>query len=277
MRFIYLFIVMLISCKGQESKSFKATLGEVVLKGYFDDNTTLDIITKEFSNDQYIFRIYLVGDDNSNNLSNEIVVNEEYSDLLYENVHNIEIFKTENNGEFGITASCCNGSKEYETNIYKYENKKWDIIRSYTYSYRPNPYFSMSGTKSYNYIDYKVIESEMREEIQSGKKVSENHDLIHLGQFLYSNSLDESNLENINNMAYYLEQSGAYSESVYLLSEIVDKFPNRVVAYFNLGDAYWGLSNFEKAKEAYIKYVELMKAQGKDLAKIPQRVYDRTK
>lgn len=79
-----------------------------------------------------------------------------------------------------------------------------------------------------------------------------------------------------NNIAYYLEQAGNYKESAFLLEEIIKEFPSRTVAYINLGDAYWGLKDHSKAKEAYKKYIELMKANGKE-AKIPTKVWERIK
>ncbi len=89
-------------------------------------------------------------------------------------------------------------------------------------------------------------------------------------------NIDFVNVHEVNNIAYYLEQSGQYSESVFLLERILKKFPNRTVAYINLGDAYWGLGKQKQAKEAYEKYIELMKTNGKE-SKIPQRVYERIK
>ncbi len=77
-----------------------------------------------------------------------------------------------------------------------------------------------------------------------------------------------------NDLAYYLEQSGNYEEAVYLLEQIIAQFPDRVVAYINLGDAYWGIGNYKKAKEVYKIYVEQMKANNKE-NKIPKRVFKR--
>jgi tetratricopeptide (TPR) repeat protein len=79
-----------------------------------------------------------------------------------------------------------------------------------------------------------------------------------------------------NNIAYFLERSGKYSHAVYFLERIIEQHPNRTVAYYNLGDAYWGDGNKEKAKEAYRKYIELMKKAGKE-KRIPQKVKDRAK
>ena len=81
----------------------------------------------------------------------------------------------------------------------------------------------------------------------------------------------------MNDKAYYLEQAGAYAESIYILKKVISKSPDRVVAYLNIADAYWGNNEREEAKKSYEKYVELMKKQGKDTKKIPQRVYDRIK
>jgi len=78
-----------------------------------------------------------------------------------------------------------------------------------------------------------------------------------------------------NDIAYYLEQSGAYEEAIFILEKIIKEFPNRTVAYINLGDAYWGLGEKEKAKEAYKTYIKQMKASGKE-NKIPKHILDRT-
>ncbi|MHA7057234.1 tetratricopeptide repeat protein [Aquimarina sp. M1] len=85
---------------------------------------------------------------------------------------------------------------------------------------------------------------------------------------------DEPSIKNYNNLAYYLEQSKAYEEAVFLLEKITKEAPNRTVAYINLGDAYWGLEEEEKAKKAYQTYIEQMKANGKE-SKIPKTVLER--
>ncbi len=89
--------------------------------------------------------------------------------------------------------------------------------------------------------------------------------------------LSTKNIVQYNNIAFYLEQSGLYKESIYVLREILKKDPNRVVAWLNLADAQWGDGKKTEAKSSYQKYISLMKSQKKDLKKIPQRVYDRSK
>ncbi len=92
----------------------------------------------------------------------------------------------------------------------------------------------------------------------------------------WSINITSSNVIVYNDLAYYLEQYGLRSEAIHILEKIIITYPNRTVAYINLGDAYWGLGEQEQAKEAYEKYIELMKTNGKE-NKIPQRVYERIK
>jgi len=79
-----------------------------------------------------------------------------------------------------------------------------------------------------------------------------------------------------NNLGYFLEQAGDYKGAIFILLKVIESFPSRTVAYINLGDAYFGLKNSAKAKEAYNTYITLMKKSGKE-TKIPKRVYDRIK
>ncbi|WP_324172522.1 tetratricopeptide repeat protein [Sulfurimonas sp.] len=88
--------------------------------------------------------------------------------------------------------------------------------------------------------------------------------------------ISKNTLVNYNNIAYYLEKAKAYPEAIYLLEKILEKYPNRTVAYINLGDAYWGLANKEKAKQAYSTYIKQMKEKGKE-RKIPKVVLERIK
>ena len=93
----------------------------------------------------------------------------------------------------------------------------------------------------------------------------------------YDGYRNMNNIQLMNDKAYYLEQLGAYAESIYILKKVLSKSPDRVVAYLNIADAYWGNNEKNEARKSYEKYIELMKNQGKDMKKIPQRVYDRIK
>jgi tetratricopeptide (TPR) repeat protein len=89
--------------------------------------------------------------------------------------------------------------------------------------------------------------------------------------------LNTQNIDDINNLAYYLQLQSKNKEAIYLLQKILTKDSGRAVAWLNMGDAQWEISNIENAKKSYQKYISLMKSQEKDLNKIPKRVYERIK
>jgi len=101
-------------------------------------------------------------------------------------------------------------------------------------------------------------------------------DIIPLEFCIVSNIGSKNYLKSHNNSAYYLERLNYFNEAIYILLPLIKEFPNRLVAYINLGDAYWGLNDTGNAKEAYQKYIELMKANGKG-NKIPGRIWNRIK
>jgi len=86
--------------------------------------------------------------------------------------------------------------------------------------------------------------------------------------------LTHATLTQYNNIAYYLQKAGADEEAIYLLEKIIEKFPNRTVAYYNLGDAYWALGKKKKAMKAYTTYIEQMCHKGLQ-KKIPKVVLER--
>ena len=89
-------------------------------------------------------------------------------------------------------------------------------------------------------------------------------------------NLSKRNLVTYNNIAYYLEKEGNYKESALLLEKIISKYPDRTVAYINLGDAYWGMNEKAKAKIAYETYIKQMKVNCKE-NRIPKKVLERVK
>ncbi len=172
-----------------------------------------------------------------------------------------------------------------ERNKYKYDNElnNWFLIESvYTDSEdndkieKPNKQWSIDveilkikGKTTilslYDdiYFNFKENSFEENQALMSGINLKADRILI-----------DKNSLAKYNNIAYYLEQSKLYKEAIFLLEKIIKKFPNRTVAYINLGDAYWGLDKKNKAKEAYKIYVKQMKSL-KRKNRIPKKVIDR--
>ncbi|HDR9481188.1 TPA: tetratricopeptide repeat protein [Burkholderia aenigmatica] len=52
--------------------------------------------------------------------------------------------------------------------------------------------------------------------------------------------IDADNVEDVNNLAFYLEKYKRNDDALQILQSLVKKFPNRTVARLNLADAYWG-------------------------------------
>lgn len=88
------------------------------------------------------------------------------------------------------------------------------------------------------------------------------------------NKLTQKTLTQYNNIAYHLQKAGAHKEAVYLLEKILEKFPNRTVAYYNLADGYWALGDKDKARKSYSTYIEQMCHKGLQ-KKIPKEVLKR--
>ncbi len=95
-----------------------------------------------------------------------------------------------------------------------------------------------------------------------------------LNDIMKLNKLTQKTLTTYNNIAYYLQKAGANKEAAYLLEKIIEKFPDRTVAYYNLGDAYWALGEKQKAIKAYTTYIEQMCHKGLQ-KKIPKMVLER--
>jgi len=81
-------------------------------------------------------------------------------------------------------------------------------------------------------------------------------------------------LVKLNDIAYYLQKNGANKEAVVMLRVIVDRFPNRTPAYYNLADAYWALGKKKEAREMYRVYVKQRKGEG---LSVPEKVLRRLK
>lgn len=88
--------------------------------------------------------------------------------------------------------------------------------------------------------------------------------------------ISADNITKINDLAFKLENVNP-EVSITVLKKILQKYPDRIVAYLNIANSYWNVGEKEKAIENYKTYYSLMKSQKKDLNKIPKYVGERIK
>ncbi len=146
----------------------------------------------------------------------------------------------------------------------------WNRINSYKeiyegFGFKNTPYEGLFG---YLFIVYNHYEHTNKITITQNMKT-----LLLIKDLLLSS---KQQVSAYNNMAYFLQLYGANKEAIYLLEKILQKYPNRTVAYYNIGDAYWAVGDKEKAKQAYRTYIKQMKAKGKE-KRIPKIVLQRAK
>lgn len=79
----------------------------------------------------------------------------------------------------------------------------------------------------------------------------------------------------INNKGYFLYKQGYYDAALILLNQAVMQYPDRAVAYLNLGDCYWKMDRKTEAKLAYKKYQTLYRTRYKSEKGIPVYVRER--
>ncbi len=112
----------------------------------------------------------------------------------------------------------------------------------------------------------------------SNKKKSTHFTDSQIENLLISEPITKNNVDMYNNLAYHLScTKNGNQQAINILTQVTNKFPERVVAYLNLADNYWNLGEKEKAVKNYNMYISLMKSQKKDLSRIPQSVWERIK
>ncbi|MCH9740176.1 MAG: tetratricopeptide repeat protein [Epsilonproteobacteria bacterium] len=83
--------------------------------------------------------------------------------------------------------------------------------------------------------------------------------------------IDEKSLRVYNDIAYYLYQAKKYKASEALLSDILQLYPDRVVAHLNMGDALLAMNKTQEAKPYHLSYMAQMVKSGKE-KKIPKEL-----
>ena len=163
----------------------------------------------------------------------------------------------------------------YERNIVKFNGEKGTFCqRKKTKVDKPFVSFSID---SYSNKIYPANIHTSYKKLISGLKAVKNRILTEtdLYNIVFENGIHDKTVVQINDLAYYYS---LYHPKSYTLVEIyrdiIQKFPNRTVAYYNLGDAYWELGEKKKAIKAYTTYIEQMCHKGLQ-KKIPKVVLER--
>jgi hypothetical protein len=211
-------------------------------------------------------------------------------------------FETETYVNFEIS-SCSNG-------CIKIENRDWGRwsegeVKYYRYSPQKRSWFLEKAIYDYPHfnkgenipslqrdiehlsydmsqrIDEKVIPTLSKRPLatleQKSKKMSNRFsnsiNIEYIQYYLDRFPLSKKTVTYYNNIAYYLDKKEKEDLAIFLLEKIIKKFPTRVVAYLNLGDAYYKTED-NRFKKMYKRYIELMKKKEK-YNKIPKRVFKR--
>jgi hypothetical protein len=275
---VILFFLFTVSIFAQKNKS---KCSENIYFEEINNNLTLYLKDKKIN---YIEPINLIG---FKSCKITILCKENYIDLIY---------TFQNGNEYKIV-----------NNIFKTNNKDYYLDKTYIkYTNRSEVLYTGFISSAFKIEDF-VIQNDLFNKDTDEKEISqitniqegeekENINYLKLVKKSYKNKkyndvllltnefvIDELNIveklkaDELNDISYFAYKSKGYNESIYILNEVIEKSPNRVVAYLNIADCYWEINKKEKSKENYEKYIQLMKKQKKDLKKIPKYVYDRLK
>jgi hypothetical protein len=270
------------------------------LWGHLNNDTIKDYITKKFYQDKIVFDIYIQNGKGYDKVLSSSINEHTFSDTEY--FKNANLYN-DTKGGISIVGFCCGNQKTVENFYYTYndEVKNWLLNKTFTYSYNQDytinydvsfPIESVSinnitypklnvPTQVERNAYYKNVLSDLLRKFKSLYTTkSKSIDLSDYPKYILFDVLDAIPISNetvsqYNDLAYYLQQTSHEKLfAQYVLERITTIFPERIVAYINLGDTYWDLENFEKAKQAYRKYISLMKAAGNE-NKVPIIVWKR--
>ena len=254
------------------------------VKGTKADCVTSDDVGDEV-NDSFMLNnnnIFSIENDNC------ILLKNKKEEILLKNCFDGTTIKIRHISKEFIPLTFINGQHSMDINFYK-KNNEW-LSKSVTY-YQSTPSGEIKNIQdievSLKRFEFNTIKEKFNNESAStpsssfdvikDKNALMNFDIYAIADILKDNIVSSKNIYIYNDAAYYLIEGKNYNEARIILLEIVKFSPDRIVAYLNLADAEWGFDEKQDAKKSYQKYIALMKSQGKDLNKIPERVYERTK
>lgn len=149
---------------------------------------------------------------------------------------------------------------------YTYKEKSWNV------DLEPVAFVFKNGKYERNIKNVKKLFD--LKEVENNTKKGLRYKTIVLSAMTSEIYMNYKNVKSYNNIAYYLQKAGHNNEAIYLLQKIIEEFPKRTAAYYNLADAYWALGKKKEARTMYEVYVKQRKSEG---LSVPKKVLGRLK
>lgn len=289
---ILTFLFFSIACTTDASKilSYKKSIREDTLYGYFNNDDLQDYMIKHFLSDTIYFEVHLKKQNDFEKYLSSFYTSSIFSEEDF--FKNSDLF-SDTKGAITIVGFCCGNFKTVENYYYKYNDdvQNWVLIKEYTYSYNQDytinyeVYFPTQSI-SINRLKFEQIKIQNESErniyynnllpdllLKFSDAYKNKINYYYLAEYPKFIIMDMLNIvpvtnENVtlyNDLAYYLQKNPTEDiYAKYILEEVIRKFPKRIVSYINLGDTYWDLKEYDSAKESYEVYVQLMKEAGKE-------------
>ena len=254
--------------------------------GYYNFDNKKDVVNREYNEREDLEKVIISLSENNYEVGFSLQSKYEENGRVsfYSGFH----------GELIVEESCCGRDKRYYVDYYLYNKENNDFIlykhieangifkenenhidiltdKNIILKYYDKQ-IGINGKKySKNIALMKPNEVNAKKELERlsilFKDKKENYTVTNLFYFysiLNLLPIEKKTLTTYNNIAYYLQKAGSNQEAIYLLEKILEKYPNRTVAYYNLADAYWALGEKKKAIKAYTTYIEQMKEKWKE-------------
>lgn len=207
--------------------------------------------------------------------------------IVFKNKNNTELSTYENDMIFPCKE--CSGKSDMNIDNLKFENNllsyttciapvasdKYSVI-DFTLKFSNNSFNLYKYKESYFSVEADNDATIQLEAADFSKTKFSYYDWVANKSWLDYVIISSQNITKINDFALNLESINP-AVSVNVLQKIIQKYPDRVVAYLNIANSYWNIGKKEKAAENYKTYLSLMKSQKKDLNKVPKYVEQRIK
>ncbi len=167
---------------------------------------------------------------------------------------------------YSISAQWLDGERYVDTEKYKIPLDTYDVEEN---GFDRNIFKAEYGPHSWHEISEKlkavVADSLDEDQVRNPLLLCDIKEMI--------SDINVKNVQAANDCAYYLEQLSEYEQAEMILEAVLKQFPNRMVAYLNMGDVSRKQEKSENARTAYRRYAEMMKERGL-VHKIPTRVLE---